>query len=121
MDQLPPGIIYLISCLPQLLLPPAIVYGLNHICDFVFHVSLPTWSQIPAYVLSFPALFTCSVLAEKYRDSRQAAIHGAVLAPMFPSRWPGGLDILAALIQNFKVGYMGMHTTQFPLLILTKS
>lgn len=107
MDQLPPGIVYLISCLPQLLLPPAIVYGLNHICDFVFHVSLPGWSQIPAFVLSFPALFTCSVLAEKFRDRRQAALHGAVLPPMFPSRWPGGLDVLAALIQNFKIGYMG--------------
>ncbi|KAG2139719.1 cytochrome P450 [Suillus clintonianus] len=105
--ELPPGIIYLISCLPQLLLPPAVVYGLNRICDFAFSVSLPGWSQIPAYLLSFPAIFTCSVLAANYRDRRQAAMHGAVLAPKFPSKWPGGLDILAALVKNFKVGYMG--------------
>ncbi|KAG1776001.1 cytochrome P450 [Suillus placidus] len=105
--ELPPGIVYLISCLPQLLLPPAIVYGLNRICDFAFGVSLPGWSQIPVYVLSFPALFTCNVIAANYRDSRQAAMHGAVLPPKFPSRWPGSLDILAALVQNFKIGYMG--------------
>ncbi|KAG2338542.1 cytochrome P450 [Suillus weaverae] len=105
--ELPPGIVYLISCLPQLLLPPAIVYGLNRICDFAFGVSLPGWSQIPVYVLSFPALFTCNVIAANYRDRRQAALHGAVLAPKFPSRWPGSLDILAALVQDFKIGYMG--------------
>ncbi|KAG1895877.1 cytochrome P450 [Suillus fuscotomentosus] len=105
--DLPPGIVYLISCLPQLLLPPTIVYGLNRICDFAFGVSLQGWSQIPAYVLSFPALFTCSVLAANYHDRRQAAMHGAVLPPMFPSRLPGSLDLLAALVQNFKIGYMG--------------
>jgi hypothetical protein len=110
MDQLPPGIVYLISCLPQLLLPPAIVYSLNHICDFAFDLSLPAWLQIPAYVLSFPVLFTCSVLAENYRDRRQAVIHGAVLPPKFPSTWPGGLDTLLSLVQNFKTGYMGTHT-----------
>ncbi|KAG1856281.1 cytochrome P450 [Suillus tomentosus] len=105
--DLPPGIVYLIGCLPQLLLPPTIVYGLNRICDFAFGVSLQGWSQIPAYVLSFPVLFTCSVLAANYHDRRQAAMHGAVLPPMFPSRCPGSLDLLAALVQNFKIGYMG--------------
>lgn len=105
--ELPPGIVYLTSCLPQLLFPPAVVYGLNRICNFAFGVSLLGWSQIPAYVLSFPVLFSCSVLAAKYRDRRQAAIHGAVLPPKFPSRWPGSLDILAASLQNFKIGYMG--------------
>ncbi|KAG1875428.1 cytochrome P450 [Suillus subalutaceus] len=105
--ELPPGIVYLISCLPQLLLPPAIVYGLNRICDFAFGISLPGWSQIPAYVLSFPALFTCSLLAANYRDRRQAAMRGAVLPPRYPSRLPGGLDILVALVQDFKIGYMG--------------
>ncbi|KAG1731965.1 cytochrome P450 [Suillus paluster] len=105
--ELPPGIIYLISCLPQLLLPPAIVYGLNRISDFAFGVCLPGWFQIPACLLSFPIVFACSVFVTNHRDRSQAALHGAVLPPMFPSKWPGGLDILAALIQNFKTGYMG--------------
>ncbi|OAX41096.1 cytochrome P450 [Rhizopogon vinicolor AM-OR11-026] len=105
--ELPPGIIYLISCLPQVLSPPALVYGLDRICDFTFGVSLPEWSQFHAYTLSFPVLFTCTVLATKYHDRRQAALRGAVLPPMFPSTWPGGLDVLAALAQNFKTGYMG--------------
>lgn len=105
--EFPPGIVYLITCLPQLLFPPAIVYGLNRICDFAFGISLPGWSQIPAYVLSFPALFTCGVLAANYRDRRQAAMRGAVLPSKFPSRWPGSLDLLAAMVQNFKIGYMG--------------
>jgi hypothetical protein len=111
--DLPPGIIYLVSCFPQLLLPPALVYGTNRICDFAFAVSLPEWSRIPTYILSFPVLFTCSVLAEKYRDRRQAALRGAVLPPMFPSTWPGGLDVLAALVQNFKTGYMGVSISSF--------
>lgn len=120
--DLPPGIVYLISCLPQLLLPPGIVYGLNRICNFAFGASMQGWSQIPAYVLSFPVLFTCSVLAANYYDRRQAAMHGAVLPPMFPSRWPGSLDLLAALVQNFKIGYMGMlldNSLHFLLSILT--
>ncbi|OJA07921.1 hypothetical protein AZE42_03680 [Rhizopogon vesiculosus] len=107
MMELPPGIIYLVSCLPQVLSPPALVYGLDRICDFTFGVSLPEWSRIPAYILSFPVLFTCTVLATNYHDRRQAALRGAVLPPMFPSTWPGGLDVLAALAQNFKTGYMG--------------
>jgi hypothetical protein len=111
-DSLPPGIIYLVSCLPQFLLPPALVYGLNRICDFAFGVSLPEWFKIPAYTLSFPVLFTCSMFATNYHDRRQAALRGAVLPPMFPSKWPGGLDILAELVQNFKTGHMGMSTKQ---------
>ncbi|KAG1875454.1 cytochrome P450 [Suillus subalutaceus] len=47
------------------------------------------------------------MLAENYRDRRQAAMRGAVLPPKFPSRWPGSLDTLAALVQDFKTGYMG--------------
>lgn len=119
--ELPPGFIYLFSCLPQLLSPPALVYGLNRICDFILGVSLPEWSRMPTYILSFPVLFTCSVLAANYRDRRQAALRGAVLPPFFPGTWPGGFDVLAAMIQNFKTGYLGMSIKQphFPLFIGT--
>jgi len=111
--ELPPGIIYIVSCLPRLLFSPAMVYGLNRICDFAFGISLPGWSRIPAYVASFPAVFTFSVLVANYPDRRQAVMHGAVLSPKFPSRWPGSLDVLAALIQDFKIGYMGMLLNNF--------
>lgn len=111
--NLPPGVIYLIIRLPKLVLPPALVYALNRICDFAFGVSLPPWSRVPTYILSFPILLTCSMIATNYRDRRQAALRGAVLPPMYPSRWPGGLDILAALVQNFKTGYsMGLSIKQ---------
>ena len=109
-----PGITYLFSCLPQLLLPPVLVHGLDHVCDFAFGISFPEWFRILTYVLSFPVIFTFSVLAADYRDRRQAALRGAVLPPTVRSTWPGGLDALAASIQNFKIGYMGMSITQFP-------
>jgi len=111
--ELPPGIIYIVSCLPRLLFLPAMVYGLNRICDFAFGISLPGWSRILAYVASFPAVFTFSMLVANYLDRRQAVMHGAVLSPKFPSRWPGSLDVLAALIQDFKIGYMGMLLNNF--------
>ncbi|KIJ61016.1 hypothetical protein HYDPIDRAFT_97522 [Hydnomerulius pinastri MD-312] len=105
--ELPPGIVYIISNIPRLLLPPALVYCGIKLWDFGFAATLPKWLYVPLYVLSLPLALTCSVFYADWRDKRQAAFHGAVLAPRVTSRWPGGLDTLATNLQNFRNGYMG--------------
>lgn len=106
--ELPPGIVFIVYNLPRILLPPALAYSGIRIWDIVFAIPFPEWLRIPLYLFSLPLALTCSVFYADWRDRRQAALHGAVLAPRATSRWPGGLDTLARNVQNFRSGYMGM-------------
>ncbi|KAH7930329.1 cytochrome P450 [Leucogyrophana mollusca] len=105
--EIPPGIVYLAQTLPRFLLPAALVYCTVRLLQAVLGISIPEGLHIPAYLLSLPLAFTTRVLYTEYNDKRQAAAQGAVLAPRVHSRWPGGLDILARSVGNFKNGYMG--------------
>ncbi|KAH7930343.1 cytochrome P450 [Leucogyrophana mollusca] len=105
--EIPPGIVYLVQNLPRFLLPAALVYGANRLSQAVLGTSIPAGLRIPSYLLSLPLAFTLSILYSEYDEKRQATARGAVLVPRAHSKWPGGLDILARLVENFKSGYLG--------------
>jgi|ERR1700722_2787278 len=101
----PPGITFLLRRLPNLLLPPTILYL---VCN-VIQVHLANWLFILFAVLSLPAGFAVSVLYADYVNARRAASLGAVLPLQIPSKLPGGLSTLKTLIRNFQMGIPGEH------------
>ena len=105
--ELPPGIAYIAANAHRVVLPPAIAfYGINLYSTF-FNVSMPIWLQLPLCLLSLQLALSSSTLYANFRDQRQAAMNGAILAPRVPSKWPGGLDILLPNVRNFRRGYLG--------------
>ncbi|KAF9224457.1 cytochrome P450 [Gyrodon lividus] len=105
--QIPPGLGALVRILPRLIFAPATVYIGLQACDLFFGRPVPQWLNIPAYVLSLPVAFAASVVYAQIRDRRQAALHGAVLAPAMNSKWPGAFDKLSGIVWNFSNGHIG--------------
>jgi hypothetical protein len=103
----------IVTNVPRILVPPALAFSVIKLCDFLFDWYTPHWLYTSLSLASLPFVLACSLLYTDLRDRRQAAFHGAFLAPSVPSKWPGGLDLLISSLRNASGGYMGMcHTTQ---------
>lgn len=86
----------------NLAVPPAVaIFSLQSL----YHVS--PWALLFVAILSIPLAFVIRVQWTLFRDKRAAAALGATLAPTPPGKWPGNLDILVKLVQQFKGGYPG--------------
>lgn len=107
--ELPPGITFVTANAPRIVLPPAITLCGIKLLGTFSNVSMPILLQLSLCLASFPLALACSVVYANFRDKRQAAMNGAILAPRVPSKWPGGLDLLLASTQNLRSGYMGMY------------
>lgn len=107
--QLPPGIAFVTVNAPRVILSPALAFCGVHLLNTLFHVHVPVWIQGIIYIASFPLALACSAKYADWRDGRQAAMHGALLAPQVPSKWPASLDLLYKSVGNFRKGYLGMY------------
>lgn len=111
--QLPPGLVALVRLLPRLFFAPATVYIGLQAYKALLGESAPQWLRVPAYLLSIPATFAASILYTRISQRRQAARRGAVIPQTINYRWPGALDKLSALVQNFSDGYQGKFIRTF--------
>ena len=107
--ELPPGVTLVTASARSILLPPAIALCGISFWQTQYNVSMPIWLQLPLCAASLPLTLACSVVYADFRERRQATANGAILAPRVPSKWPGGLDLLFATMQNFRSGYLGMY------------
>ncbi|KAI6122911.1 cytochrome P450 [Pisolithus croceorrhizus] len=105
MTGIPPGFVYISGWLSPLVRLLAFSYSSTRVWELVFGKPAPFWLQISAYLLPAPLMVTCNILYTYLRNKREAARRGAVLIPQAKSRWPGGLDILLAVAQDFRRGY----------------
>ncbi|KAI6140941.1 cytochrome P450 [Pisolithus thermaeus] len=105
MTVIPPGFVYISGWLSPLVRLLALSYSSTRVWELVFGKPAPFWLRISAYLLPVPLALTCNVLYTYLRNKREAARRGAVLIPQAKSRWPGGLDILLAVVQDFRRGY----------------
>ncbi|KAG9317011.1 cytochrome P450 [Chiua virens] len=105
--ELPPGIVFIVANAPRIVLLPALTLCGIKFLETFHSVSIPIWLQLCLCVASFPLVFAYSVVYADYRNQRDAATNGAVLAPLVPSKWPGGLDLLFSSLNDFKNGYLG--------------
>jgi len=69
--------------------------------------NVPLWMIVSSSIAALPALFLAQCQLEHWRNQRKAQSLGARLVPTVPTRWPGGIDLLATIISVFKTGYIG--------------
>ncbi|KAF9530977.1 cytochrome P450 [Crepidotus variabilis] len=107
MDEIPPGIEYLIKTLPGLATPALITYLVSHAARTFLELHIPAWLLWTGVSLSLPIWFTASVLFIDWKDHWDAAKLGAALAPRLKDPYPGGLRTLkkgAKLFRNAPIG-----------------
>lgn len=108
MPELPPGIVYLGKRLPRIAGPPIITYLSGLLTQSRLDVDIPDWLLWTAVSLSYPAYFVLQVQWQLWNDQREAARHGAVIAPYIPALWPGGLGLILSAGKQARLGYPGM-------------
>ncbi|KAI0775623.1 cytochrome P450 [Trametes elegans] len=106
MLSLPPGPRYVIHQLPNVLVPPAVVYALACIARAYLHRSPPTWLLATAYALSWPFAFTLLVQWHDLTNARKARALGAVIPPEVQHKLPGSIDVIRRIFALDKTRYM---------------
>ena len=69
--------------------------------------NVPLWAIISSSVVTLPALFLVQSQLDHWRNQRKARALGGRLVPTVPTKWLGGVDLIAAMIRVFKTGYIG--------------
>ena len=78
-------------------------------------VDLPVWKIVSASIVTFPVILYAQAEFRYWKDKRKAESLGARLAPQVPYRWPAGIDLIVAMFDEFKTGYLGeSNTTMYP-------
>lgn len=101
---------HLFRFLFNLALPPAFVIAVSHfIASRHEEIDVPIWMVVLAAGLSIPAAFTFRVLWTQLRVRREAAAMGAILTPVCRGKYPGNIDILTGMMEEFNNGYPGTY------------
>lgn len=101
--KLPPGIIYLIHHIPQLLIGPISTCLLLKLSS----IQLPTWTTIILLILSGPMMFAIVLAWDDFKNYRAARAIGASLPPQILDYSPGNIYSVWKEIQLEKTGYFG--------------
>ena len=108
MTKLPPGIIYLIHCIPQLLLGPISTFLLLKLSQTFYGTSqLSTLVTIILLILSGPAIFAILLAWNDFKNYRAARAIGAVLPPRILDYSPGNIYSIWKEIKLENTGYFG--------------
>ncbi|TFK48292.1 cytochrome P450 [Heliocybe sulcata] len=99
----PPGLVYLSSRLPYVLVPPAVLYLACRACESQVSGGLLTL----LWVLCFPVYLLVLSKWTEHRDEREAEAMGAVMPPKLAHDWPLGLDIIWKGLKRFADSYPG--------------
>ena len=106
--ELPPGPSYIFR---QLLSWKLVGYGAFTGCVRVGAETLgidpPLWTIVSCSIVALPAILYAQTEFQYWMAKRKAESLGARLAPMVPYKWPAGIDLIVALIDAFKTGYLG--------------
>nr|BAL14712.1 cytochrom P450 [Phlebia brevispora] len=92
--SLPPGILFLLSNLPQVVLPPLAASLLLYALRVLYGLAPPAWLAALAYLLSWPLAWTFDVQYRDWRIQREARARGAECPPRIPSKAIGGVDLI---------------------------
>ena len=107
MNNLPPGVLYLLQMAPRLLSPPALTYGIVRFIDVNYEIYVSTWWLIVSMVMSLPLALTLSVLLDEVSIRIEASKRGAVLPIRIKDPYPGGVVALISGLRQLKKGYPG--------------
>jgi hypothetical protein len=107
MNNLPPGVLYLLQRSPRLFSPPALTYGIVRFVGANYEIYISTWWLVLAMVMSLPLALMLSVLYEEVFIRIEASKRGAMLPPRVRDPYPGGAKGLINQLKQFKKGYPG--------------
>lgn len=106
--KLPPGPSYIVSLI---LSWKAASYVssivLTHVAANAIGIYAPVWAIVASSIIALPAILYAQSELYYWRDKRTAAALGAQLAPRVSTKKPFGMDLVAALLEAHKTGYMG--------------
>lgn len=106
--QLPPGPSYVLRQLLSLKVAGYVAFaGCIHVGEEMLGIDVPLWAIVSASIAALPAILYGRTELQYWKNKRKAESLGARLAPKVPSRWPAGIDLIVALINVFKTGYVG--------------
>jgi hypothetical protein len=105
---LPPGVVWLVAHIPQIVAPPAVVYALAHLARSCFAVALPTWLIVVGIGLSWPATLFFSIQWSIYKDAKDAAAKDAVMPRQVAAKYPGSIDLLRLNSADIENHFLGM-------------
>jgi hypothetical protein len=108
MTKLPPGIIYLVPLIPQLLIGPISTYLLLKLSQTFYGIFyFSTWVTVILLILSGPVIFGISLAWNDFKNYRAARAIGAVLPPRIVDFSPGNIYSIWKEIQQENTGYFG--------------
>jgi hypothetical protein len=103
MNDLPPGVLYLLQRSPKILSPLALTYAIAHFVG----TKISTWWIVLAMVTSLPLALMLSILYDEISIRVDASKRGAVLPPRVSDPYPGGAKALISGLKQLKTGYPG--------------
>ena len=113
MANLPPGIIYLIHCIPQILIGPISTYLLLKLSQTFYRTfQLSASVTIILLISSGPVIFAIILVWNDFKNYRAARAVGAVLPPRILDYSPGNIYSIWKEIKLENTGYFG--ATFFP-------
>ncbi|KAF8804608.1 cytochrome P450 [Phlegmacium glaucopus] len=108
---LPPGIIYLLHHIPQLLIGPISTYLFLKLSQSFFlnnyNFQSTTWVTVVLLTLSGPVLFAILLAWDDLKNYRAARAIGAILPPRIPDYSPGNIYSIWKDIRTDRTGYFG--------------
>ena len=107
MNDLPPGVLYLLQRSPRILSPPALTYGIVRFVGAKCEIYISTWWLVLAMIMSLPLALTLSVLHDEVSIHMEASKRGAMLPPRARDPYPGGAKTLISGSKQLKEGYLG--------------
>lgn len=106
--KLPPGPSYIVS---QLLSWKIAGYVLSvtliHLWAEAVGVSAPVWAIVAFSAITLPVVLCVQSKHQYWRNERAAAALGARLAPKVSGKQPLGVDLISAILEAHKSGYIG--------------
>ena len=106
--KLPPGPPYIVC---QILSRKAASYLLSvvliHIAANAAGIYTPVWTIVVSSVIALPVVLYAQSELRHWRVKGTATALGARLAPKVGEKRPFGMDLIAALLEAHKTGYLG--------------
>ncbi|KAF8896770.1 cytochrome P450 monooxygenase pc-3 [Gymnopilus junonius] len=104
--HLPPGPRYVLENSVNLLTPPALTF-LSAKIYYALGFEAPLWVVVLLGCCSIPFAIFLRVWNKSTTDRRSAREYVATLSPRVYDKWPGGITLLAQMVDNLKNGYPG--------------
>ncbi|EMD40206.1 hypothetical protein CERSUDRAFT_112411 [Gelatoporia subvermispora B] len=105
MAVLTPGLAFLLSISPYIVLPPAVAHiALLALARFT-NIIVPDWLRLLGYVLVYPIYLGVSSLFDRLHEEYEIRSLGAVRVPEVKGKLPGNIDLLISRFRQNNASY----------------